>query len=77
MATKTITIKEDVYEVLTTLKKSGESFSKLLLRLANQINGQKLDRFFGMWDMEDEEFERIQKTIRNSEVTFMKKVDFD
>ncbi|MHA2100191.1 MAG: antitoxin VapB family protein [Candidatus Kariarchaeaceae archaeon] len=36
MATKTITIKEEVYKTLIALKKDNESFSDLLARLATR-----------------------------------------
>jgi len=40
MASKTIKITEDVYQLLKKLKKKNESFSDLLRRLANQANGK-------------------------------------
>ena len=36
MATKTISIKEDVYNLLIGIKRKNESFSDLLLRLAQK-----------------------------------------
>lgn len=63
MTVKTITIKEEVYNILKKLKKEEESFSDLLLRLANQINGQNLENFLGAWDVDDEEMEKINKEI--------------
>ncbi|MHA1112471.1 MAG: antitoxin VapB family protein [Promethearchaeota archaeon] len=36
MATKTISIKEDVYNLLIGIKRKNESFSDLLLRLAHK-----------------------------------------
>ncbi|TFF89278.1 MAG: hypothetical protein EU549_01185, partial [Promethearchaeota archaeon] len=60
MASKTIKITEDVYQLLKNLKKRNESFSELLRRLAIQINGRKLDIFFGAWDIEDEEYDNIE-----------------
>ena len=36
MATKTISIKEDVYNLLAGMKRENESFSDLLLRLAEK-----------------------------------------
>jgi predicted CopG family antitoxin len=38
MATKTISIKEDVYNFLIGIKRENESFSDLLLRLAQREN---------------------------------------
>ncbi len=66
MTVKTLTIKEEVYNILKKLKKEDESFSDLLLRLAKQINGQNLEKFLGAWDIQDEEMEKINKEIDNS-----------
>jgi len=60
---KTITIKLEVYETLKKLKRENESFSDLLLRLANQVNGQKLERFLGSWKIDDNEFNMITNQI--------------
>jgi predicted CopG family antitoxin len=66
MASKTITITEDVYKILKELKGPDESFSELLLRLANQVNGQKLEKFFGAWDIDDEEITTINQQIESA-----------
>ncbi|KKM17939.1 hypothetical protein LCGC14_1670670, partial [marine sediment metagenome] len=47
MTSKTITITEEVYQLLKLIKKKDESFSELLRRLAMSVNGQKLESFFG------------------------------
>ena len=78
MASKTITITEDVYQLLKLLKKQDESFSELLRRLAMQVNGQKLEAFFGLWDINDQEYEEIQEEIKRNLVPFNgKKRKFD
>ena len=46
MATKTITVTEDAYESLKDLKKEGESFSDVLLRIGEQKCN--IDTFFGL-----------------------------
>ncbi|TXT58315.1 MAG: hypothetical protein BAJALOKI1v1_1690006 [Promethearchaeota archaeon] len=53
-----------MYHLLKSLKKEEESFSDLLRRLALNKNGQILDAFFGAWEMNDQEFEEIQKKLR-------------
>lgn len=70
MVSKTITITEEVYKILKKLKKKNESFSELLKRLALQVNGQKLNNFFGTWDMNDQEYKQIQKKIKNTLIPF-------
>ena len=64
MASKTLTITEDVYHNLKDLKQNGESFSKLFKRLITNNNGQYLEEFFGAWKMDDDEFKKIDKTIK-------------
>ncbi|MHA1194410.1 MAG: antitoxin VapB family protein, partial [Promethearchaeota archaeon] len=70
MASKTITITEDVYQLLKSLKKQDESFSELLRRLAMQVNGQKLEAFFGLWDINDQEYKEIQEEIKRNLIPF-------
>jgi len=70
MASKTITITEDVYQLLKKVKKKDESFSELLRRLALQINGQKLEAFFGLWTINDQEYEEIQEEIKRNLIPF-------
>lgn len=78
MASKTIKITEDVYQLLKKLKKKNESFSDLLRRLANQANGKKLEAFFGAWDIEDKEYDNIKKKIERNLIPFnAKKRKFD
>jgi len=78
MVSKTITITEDVYQLLKLLKKQDESFSELLRRLAMQVNGQKLEAFFGLWDINDQEYKEIQEEIKRNLIPFNgKKRKFD
>ena len=70
MASKTITITEEVYQLLKVLKKQNESFSELLRRLAMRVNGQKLDNFFGSWDLKDQEYKEIQEEIKANLLPF-------
>lgn len=78
MASKTLTITEEVYHILKELKRKNESFSNLLRRLAMEVNGQKLDAFFGKWEMNDQEFKEIQDRIGSQKIQFKpEKVKFD
>ena len=62
MGTKTINIMDDVYDLLSTLKRPGESFSDEIRRLAKE-KGSLLD-LAGAWsDMSDEEVKRIKDRI--------------
>ena len=77
MASKTITITTEVYELLKGVKQKQESFSDLLRRLVHQINGQKLADFFGAWEMDDKEYDEIQKKIHSIPKFRLEKVNFD
>ncbi|MFQ6127456.1 MAG: antitoxin VapB family protein [Thermoplasmata archaeon] len=46
MAHKTITISEEAYEALARLKHNGESFSRVILRVAHRHTAQKLLEYF-------------------------------
>ncbi|PIN79761.1 hypothetical protein COV16_02540 [Candidatus Woesearchaeota archaeon CG10_big_fil_rev_8_21_14_0_10_34_8] len=62
MATKTISIMDDVYDRLVALKRSDESFSDEIRRLTN-TKGSIME-FAGSWsDMPKEEGEKIKKGI--------------
>lgn len=53
MATKTITIMEDAYEMLTSHKKAGESFSEEIRRVFSNEHTRPLSDFFGILGEED------------------------
>lgn len=58
MTSKTISITEDVYDVLFQLRLEGESFSDTIRRLAKR---DKLSECAGLWaDLPEEEFEAIR-----------------
>jgi len=62
MGTKTISIMEDVYEILFRKKHTGESFSEVIRR----ITGTKKDilEFAGSWkDISDNDAEKMKKKI--------------
>jgi len=62
MASKNISITEEVYNELKKLKKDDESFSHLFLRL---IKGQKsnIKDYFGAWDLSEDELSDIWQGI--------------
>ena len=61
MATKTISITEDAYDILKTKKESTESFSEVIVRLAGK---QKLSSFYGV--LSKESAEALEKAIAES-----------
>ena len=54
MASKNISITEDVYNKLIKIKKKDESFSELFLRLLN-IQKEKMEKSFGAWNLSEKE----------------------
>ncbi|MCP8317362.1 MAG: antitoxin VapB family protein [archaeon] len=59
MGYKTISLSDEAYEKLATLKKKGESFSDVIIRLYSKTPKRPLSSFAGAWSMSDEEEEKI------------------
>jgi predicted CopG family antitoxin len=63
MAFKTITIKEEVYEKLLKAKGKDMSFSEFLEK---SVESRKPDlmKFYGAWDMGNNEWKRIERILK-------------
>ena len=61
MATKTISITEDAYEILSSRKEESESFSKVIVKLSGR---KKLASFFGV--ISEESANALEKEIKYS-----------
>lgn len=62
MATKTISVGEDAYNELLKRKKSGESFSEELLRLAREKG--RISECAGLWSwMKESDIKTIENSI--------------
>jgi len=59
MPYKTIKISEEAYEGLAELKKEGESFNELIMRLTKPLRKKRLSEFAGI--MAGEEFDDFEK----------------
>lgn len=66
MATKTIGIKEEIYERLKARKREGESFSDLVDRLLEEATPDWREGFGTLSDAESEELERIVEESRSA-----------
>ena len=61
-----IDISEKVYKKLLTLKKENESFSKLISRIINEKETEKLnpiEDFAGAFEEDSEEWEKIENLL--------------
>lgn len=71
MATKTITIKEDVYRMLVSLKRNNESFSTLFERLAkSRSNINKLKELRGFVEIDDKEMLLKEISEKRKEIRY-------
>jgi len=59
MGYKTISLSDEAYEMLASLKRRGESFTDVILRLCSKTSRRPLRGFAGSWSMTDEEEKRI------------------
>ena len=66
--TKVISLSEKAYETLKSMKKPGESFSDVILRIEKEKKKKSLLEFTGTWagDDADEIFAQIMKDRENS-----------
>lgn len=64
MGYKTISISDDVYARLSALKRRGESFTNLFIRLT-ETKKPKLSNFYGRWRMSDKEEHLMFKDLKS------------
>jgi len=65
MAHKTITISEEAYEMLSSLKREGESFTEVIKRVVNEVKKRPLSSFSGTWKGDGSELDKIEKDIHD------------
>ncbi|MBU7024734.1 MAG: antitoxin [Theionarchaea archaeon] len=63
MRTRTISITEDVYDMLATEREDNESFSDVISRLIKRR--PKLSDSFGKWEMTDKEIEEFKSELHD------------
>ena len=66
---KPVSLSNEAYEVLLKMKANGESFSDVVLRLAEKKKSTDLRKFFGKWsDIKD--IDRMKKLIERDRKRF-------
>lgn len=63
MAHKTITISDEAYEMLSGLKRRGESFTEVIKRVVDEVKTRPLSSFSGAWKGDKSELDEIQREI--------------
>ena len=61
--TKVISLSNQAYQEMKALKQKDESFSDVVLRLANKMRKRPLMDFFGKWPGSKEELNEIKKML--------------
>ena len=63
MTQKTVSLSEEAYEKLRGVKKQGESFSQVILRLIDKKTKLQILDFAGAFEESSDEWELIEKRI--------------
>ncbi len=72
MATKTLTITEDAYRLLSDNKMEGESFSEEVRRLFSEKKRKKLSDFFGILKNDKGEMQKDLEKIKKMNIDLLK-----
>jgi len=67
---KTITISEEAYNMLASLKGEGESFTEVIKRAVGNLRRKPLSSFAGRWAGSPEEFDSILAGIKKMWVEY-------
>lgn len=68
--TKVISLSDAAYEEMKSLKHSGDSFSDVVLRLADKERKRPLLDFFGKWPGDSKEAENIKRELEKERSKF-------
>lgn len=78
LMTKSVSLSDDVYATLKSLKKEGESFSDVVIRITDSKPKRDIMDFWGKWSGGKEELDRMEKEIYAARKRFkLRTVDFD
>ncbi len=61
--TKTISLSEEAYGLLRGLKREGESFSEVTLRIAKRARQEQVLELAGAWNLSDEAAASLKQTV--------------
>ena len=61
--TKVISISDEAYNALSELKENNDSFSKVVLRIANKVKKVSLLEFAGKWKGSKDELKKLFEEI--------------
>ena len=64
MSPKTISIDEEAYKRLKNSKIGNESFSDVVKRITNPVKRKDIMEFAGIWDLSDEEYDKMKTKLR-------------
>ncbi len=71
MASKNISVQEEVYDLLLHQKLPGESFSQMFRRTSEKKRRRKLSEYAGVWaDIPDEAIDAMKAEIREGRKTY-------
>ena len=68
--TKVISLSNEAYSKIKAIKKPGESFSDIVIKLVNKTKKKPLIEFFGKWPGPESEIENIKKTLEEGRKNF-------
>ena len=76
--TKVISLSNEAYERIKSIKNSGESFSDIVIKLVPRIKKKPLSDFLGKWTGTEKEIGDIKKIIEEGRKKFKtREVVFD
>ena len=70
---KVISLSNKSYSKIKAIKKSGELFSDVVIKLVNKTKKKPLIGFFGKWPGSNEEAENIKKILEKGRKKFKTK----
>lgn len=76
--TKTISLSDEAYDALARLKKPGESFSDVALRLSRRASQESILDLAGSWDMAEDEADAMKRAVYDvRDASLEPRVDFE